>query len=152
MTQAEIDRLRTAKIAPQQLLIGGGWRASESEAAMEVISPIDGKAFTSIASGSKADTEAAIAAARQSFERGVWRNMPPMARKAVLLKWADLIAADALALTVLGVRDNGTEIGMAQKAEAGSAINTIRYYAEAIDKIYGEVAPYTGQPSGADPA
>ena len=86
MTQAEIDRLRTAKIAPQQLLIGGGWRASESEAAMEVISPIDGKAFTSIASGSKADTEAAIAAARQSFERGVWRNMPPMARKAVLLK------------------------------------------------------------------
>ena len=141
MTQAEIDRLRTAKIAPQQLLIGGGWRASESEAAMEVISPIDGKAFTSIASGSKADTEAAIAAARQSFERGVWRNMPPMARKAVLLKWADLIAADALALTVLGVRDNGTEIGMAQKAEAGSAINTIRYYAEAIDKIYGEVAP-----------
>ena len=64
MTQAEIDRLRTAKIAPQQLLIGGGWRASESEAAMEVISPIDGKAFTSIASGSKADTEAAVAAAR----------------------------------------------------------------------------------------
>ena len=49
-----------------------------------VISP-DGKAFTSIASGSKADTEAAIAAAR-GFERGV-RNMPPMARKAVLLKW-----------------------------------------------------------------
>ena len=141
MTQAEIDRLRTAKIAPQQLLIGGGWRASESEAAMEVISPIDGKAFTSIASGSKADTEAAIAAARQSFERGVWRNMPPMARKAVLLKWADLIAADALALTVLGVRDNGTEIGMAFRAEPGSAAATLRYYAEVCDKIYGEVAP-----------
>jgi gamma-glutamyl-gamma-aminobutyraldehyde dehydrogenase len=141
MTQAEIDRLRTAEIAPQKLLIGGGWQASQSEAMMEVISPIDGMVLTMIASGSKADTEAAVTAARRSFERGVWRNMPPMGRKAVLLKWAELIEADALALSVLGVRDNGTEIGMAQKAEAGSAVNTIRFYAEAIDKLYGEIAP-----------
>jgi len=46
-----------------------------------------------------------------------------------------------LALAVMGVRNNGTEIGMALKAEPGSAIATIRYYAEAIDKIYGEIAP-----------
>ena len=46
-----------------------------------------------------------------------------------------------LELAVLGVRDNGTEISMAIKAEPMSAANTIRYYAEAIDKIYGEVAP-----------
>jgi gamma-glutamyl-gamma-aminobutyraldehyde dehydrogenase len=44
-------------------------------------------------------------------------------------------------LAVLGVRDNGTEISMALKAEPGSAAGTFRYYAEAIDKVYGEVAP-----------
>ncbi len=44
-------------------------------------------------------------------------------------------------LAVLGVRDNGTEIGMAYKAEPLSAAGTIRYYAEAIDKVYGEIAP-----------
>ena len=148
VTQANIDQLRTAQIAPQKMLIGGDWRSSQSEAVMEVISPIDGAAFTSIASGSQADVDAAVAAARSSFERGVWRKMPPMARKAVLLKWADLIEADTLALTVLGVRDNGTEIGMAEKAEAGSAIRTIRFYAEAIDKIYGEVAPTPGSHLG----
>ena len=148
VTQANIDQLRTAQIAPQKMLIGGDWRFSQSEAVMEVISPIDGAAFTSIASGSQPDVDAAVAAARSSFERGVWRNMPPMARKAVLLKWADLIEADTLALTVLGVRDNGTEIGMAEKAEAGSAIRTIRFYAEAIDKIYGEVAPTPGSHLG----
>ena len=54
---------------------------------------------------------------------------------------ADIIEARSLELTVLGVRDNGTEIGMALKAEAGSAAGTFRYYAEAIDKVYGEVAP-----------
>lgn len=44
-------------------------------------------------------------------------------------------------LTVLGVRDNGTEFNMALKAEAGSAAGTFRYYAEALDKVAGEVAP-----------
>ena len=46
-----------------------------------------------------------------------------------------------MALTVLGVRDNGTEFNMALKAEAGSAAGTFRYYAEALDKVAGEVAP-----------
>ena len=41
---------------------------------------------------------------------------------------------------MLGVRDNGTEISMAIKAEPGSAAGTFRYYAEAIDKVYGEIA------------
>jgi len=67
--------------------------------------------------------------------------MPPAQRKKILLKWADLIEAEALSLAVLGVRDNGTEISMAFKAECGSAAATLRYYAEAIDKIYGEIAP-----------
>ena len=141
MEQADIDRLRQDSIAPQKMLIDGVLRASRSEEAMDVISPIDGRVFTSIARGTRADADEAVAAARRSYEAGTWRNMPPMARRAVLLKWADLIEAEIPAITVLGVRDNGTEIGMAEKAEAGSAIRTIRYYAEAIDKIYGEVAP-----------
>ncbi len=58
-----------------------------------------------------------------------------------MLKWAELIEREALALTVLGVRDNGTEFAMAFKAEAGSAAGTIRYSAEALDKVYGEIAP-----------
>ena len=58
-----------------------------------------------------------------------------------MLRWADMIEANALELAVLGVRDNGTEIGMAINAEPGSAVATIRYYAEAIDKLYGEIAP-----------
>ena len=45
-----------------------------------------------------------------------------------------------LELAVLGVRDNGTEINMAYKAEPGSAAGTFRYYAEAIDKVYGEIS------------
>ena len=57
------------------------------------------------------------------------------------MRLADLIDRHALELAVLGVRDNGTEISMALKAEPGSAAQTFRYYAEALDKVYGEIAP-----------
>jgi len=58
-----------------------------------------------------------------------------------LHRLADLIEENALELAVLGVRDNGTELNMALKAEPGSAAGTFRYYAEALDKMYGEIAP-----------
>jgi gamma-glutamyl-gamma-aminobutyraldehyde dehydrogenase len=82
-----------------------------------------------------------VAAARAAFDDGRWARMAPTGRKKVLHRLADLIEKHALELAVLGVRDNGTEISMALKAEAGSAAATFRYYAEALDKVYGEIAP-----------
>ena len=81
----------------------------------------------------------AVAAARQSFEDGRWRHKPLAERKKILHRIADLIDQEALDLAVLGVRDNGTEIGMALKAEPGSAADTFRFYAETVDKISGEI-------------
>ena len=66
--------------------------------------------------------------------------MPPLNRKKIMLRIAEIIEEKILELTVLGVRDNGTEFNMALRAEPGSAAGTFRYYAEAIDKIYGEVS------------
>ncbi|GHE87471.1 aldehyde dehydrogenase [Aliiroseovarius zhejiangensis] len=83
----------------------------------------------------------AVAVARRAFDDGRWSRAAPAHRKKVLHKLADLIEQNALELAVLGVRDNGTEIGMAMKAEPGSAASTFRYYAEALDKVYGEIAP-----------
>ena len=89
-----------------------------------------------------------MAAARRAFDDGRWSRAAPAHRKKVLHKLADLIEENALELAVLGVRDNGTEIGMALKAEPGSAAGTFRYYAEALDKVYGEIAPTAGNVLG----
>ena len=139
--QQSIDRLRHQPVPPAQLLIDGVGIESASGQRLSIVSPIDGQELTTIAAGTAADTEHAIAAARAAFEDGRWSRMAPAARKAVMHKWADLIQQNALELAVLGVRDNGTEIGMAFRAEPGSASATIRYYAETIDKLYGEIAP-----------
>jgi len=148
MDQDTIDALRARPVSAFSHLIGGRKTAASDGGTMDVLSPIDGQVLTRIARGTAADMEAAIAAARAAFEDRRWAGRPPAARKRVLLKWAELIEAHALELAVLGVRDNGTEIGMALKAEPGSAVGTIRYYAEAIDKVYGEIAPTSGDVLG----
>ena len=139
-TQADITRLAAAPVAPQKLLIDGK-RLDGEAGATDVFSPIDGSHVTTTASASAADVGRAVASARAAFEDGRWSRMAPLGRKAVLHRLADLIESHALELAVLGVRDNGTEISMALKAEPGSAAGTFRFYAEAIDKVYGEVAP-----------
>ena len=148
MDQSQIDTLRALPVTPRQHLIDGAWVPASDGGTMAVLSPIDGTQLTEVAKGTAQDMDAAIASARAAFEDRRWAGQPPMARKKVMLKWAELIEAHALELAVLGVRDNGTEIGMALKAEPGSAAGTIRYYAEALDKVYGEIAPTPGDVLG----
>lgn len=138
--QTRIDDLRRAPVAAQGLCIDGTWQGG-SGAPLDVVSPIDGSRLTTIEQAGADDVARACASARRAFDDGRWSRMAPAARKAVLHAIADAIEAEALALTVLGVRDNGTEFNMALKAEAGSAAGTFRYYAEALDKMYGEIAP-----------
>ncbi|MCK7615040.1 aldehyde dehydrogenase [Roseibium sediminicola] len=141
LDQAAINQLRDTPVSDRGHFINGQFVTAQDGKTLDVLSPIDGKVFTRVASGSVDDVEQAVAAARIAFEDGRWSAAAPAERKKVLLKLAELIEREALALAVLGVRDNGTEINMAFKAEALSAAGTFRYYAEALDKVYGEIAP-----------
>nr|WP_275116064.1 aldehyde dehydrogenase [Aliiroseovarius subalbicans] len=145
--QSRIDKLRNQPVAPQGLFVDGAWQKGAGET-LDVLSPIDGQTLTTIERASAADVDRAVAAARRAFDDGRWSRMAPAGRKKVLHRLADLIEKNALELAVLGVRDNGTEIGMALKAEPGSAAGTFRYYAEALDKVYGEIAPTAGDVLG----
>ncbi len=141
MSQEKIDALRDRLVPPQGLLIDGLWGPAASGAVLKVQSPLNGTVLTTIADAGAEDVARACAAARAAFDRGDWSRAAPAQRKKVLAKFAELIEAEALELAVLGVRDNGTEISMALKAEPASAAATFRYYAELSDKVYGEIAP-----------
>ncbi|MEJ8571513.1 aldehyde dehydrogenase [Microbaculum marinum] len=139
--QAQIDALRSVPVPPQDLFIDGARTASGRCQNRSIVTPIDGTILTTITEADAGDVDRAVKAARRAFDSGIWSRAAPAERKKVLHRIADLIEAHQLELAVLGVRDNGTEIGMALRAEPGSAAGTFRYYAEAIDKVYGEIAP-----------
>ena len=123
------------------LLIDGQWGPATGGVETSITSPVDGTILGAIASGQGVDVDRAVIAARQAFNDGRWSALAPSARKKVLHRIADLIEQHAVELAVLGSRDNGTEVSMSIKAEPGSAAATFRYYAECVDKIYGEIAP-----------
>ncbi|MGB1034597.1 MAG: aldehyde dehydrogenase family protein [Primorskyibacter sp.] len=137
--QAAIDAIRNHPVPEQAHFINGAHVPGADM--LDVISPIDGAGLTRIGRGTAREVSTAVAAARRAFTARSWAGQSPAARKAVLMRLAELIERDALDLAVLGVRDNGTEIGMALKAEPGSCAATFRYYAEALDKTAGEIAP-----------
>jgi 4-(gamma-glutamylamino)butanal dehydrogenase len=141
LEQSAIDLLRAQPVQMGLNFIDNLAVPAASGETMPVISPIDGSQLTLLAASAAVDMDRAVAAARRSFEAGVWSGMAPGERKKVMLRWADLIERHALEIAVLGARDNGTDIRMALKGEPQSAAATIRFYAEAIDKRNGEITP-----------
>ena len=104
MDLSRIAQLRGAAVPPARHIIDGERRDASDGGRMPTLSPLDGEELTTLARGTRDDAEAAVAAARRAFDDGRWQNLAPAARKAVMLKWAELIEAEALDLAVLGVR------------------------------------------------
>ncbi|SFT32221.1 aldehyde dehydrogenase [Halomonas saccharevitans] len=109
-------------------------------ATLTTVNPATGAALAEVASCDAADAEVAVAAARAAVDGGAWSRLAPGRRKAVLLKLADLMAAHRHELALLDTLDMGKPVSSALGDLAG-AIGCLRYQAECIDKLYGEVAP-----------
>src|SRR5881397_4070615 len=73
-------------------VIDGEHVASLDGATMPVIDPATGEQVTTAASGSAADVEQAVRAARRAFEDGRWRFLAPLEQERRLRKLANLIA------------------------------------------------------------
>ncbi|MET0858545.1 MAG: aldehyde dehydrogenase family protein, partial [Telluria sp.] len=112
-----------------------------SEQTFDKHSPIDGRMLAKVARGDVADVDAAVAAARAAFEDRRWAGKSPAARKRTLIKFADLVLKNTAQLALLETLDMGKPIKYSQSVDVPSCANCIRWYGEAIDKIYDEIAP-----------
>lgn len=74
-------------------------------------------------------------------EGGRWRSRTPAERKAALLRLAELLEEHLLELAVMESLDSGKPIRECQHTDLPETINTLRWHAELIDKIYDSTAP-----------
>jgi 4-guanidinobutyraldehyde dehydrogenase/NAD-dependent aldehyde dehydrogenase len=121
--------------------IDGRYVAAASGATFDCVSPIDGRVLAAVAATDTADVDRAVAAARRAFEAGTWSRQPPRERKRVLLRFAQLIEQHAAELALLETLDMGKPISDSLAVDIPATVRCITWYAEAIDKIYDEVAP-----------
>lgn len=115
---------------------------------LECISPIDGAVIGHIADGDHRDIDAAVKVARQTFEQGEWRNLAPAERKAVMLKFSALLEQHSEELAALDCVDAGKPITECLNTDIPATIETFYWYAEAIDKIFGKIAPTASDITG----
>jgi gamma-glutamyl-gamma-aminobutyraldehyde dehydrogenase len=126
---------------PGEAIIDGKRVASESGKTFTNITPRNGRVLNHVAQCDAADVDVAVKSARRAFEEGHWRKLHYRDKKRVLFKLAELMQRDAESLAVLESLDVGKPITNALKGDIPSTIRTLTYYAEALDKVYGEVAP-----------
>ena len=107
----------------------------------ETLSPGNGQKLADVANCGVEDADHAVAIARTAFESGVWANMAPADRKMVLVRWAELIDEHADEIALLECLDVGKPISDTTGVDVPSAIRTIRWSGEAIDKVYDEIPP-----------
>ncbi|AOB35801.1 aldehyde dehydrogenase PuuC [Bordetella holmesii] len=124
-----------------QAYIDGSYCNAADGATFAAHSPIDGRLLANIAACGQADVDRAVAAARRSFEAGVWANLAPRERKARLLRLAALIEQDSETLALLETLDMGKPIRDALSFDLPETARCYAWYGEAIDKQYDEIAP-----------
>ncbi len=124
-----------------QAFIDGRYVEAADGARFDCISPVDGRVLAQVADCGMADVDRAVVAARRSFEAGHWARAAPVTRKRVLLRLADLVEQHADELALLETLDMGKPVRDAREDDLPGAVRCLRWTAEAVDKVYGEIAP-----------
>ena len=133
---ASLSPTRTQFIAGKQV-------SSNGTEEIPVYDPATGEIISTFQGADAADVEMAVAAARDSFDKRIWRDLPPIERAARMTAMADLIASHADDFAELEISDNGMTMSMA-RATVTSCANSLRYFAGTIQKIHGESTDLSG--------
>jgi 4-guanidinobutyraldehyde dehydrogenase / NAD-dependent aldehyde dehydrogenase len=124
-----------------QAFIDGAYVDAASGKTFDCISPIDGLSRGRIAECEAEDVERAVAASRRAFEAGTWSETSPVHRKKTLQRFALLLEKHAEELALLESIDMGKPVQDALSIDVSASVRCLNWTAEAIDKVYGEVAP-----------
>ncbi len=124
-----------------QAFIDGRYLDAASGATFDCINPATGKLLARVAAGDAEDINRAVISARAAFRKGNWAQLAPAKRKKTLLRFADLIREHTEELALLETLDMGKPIADSLKIDMPAAARCIQWYAEAIDKVYDQIAP-----------
>ncbi|MCR1786261.1 aldehyde dehydrogenase [Nocardioides carbamazepini] len=123
-----------------ELFIGGTWRQPRGGEVIEVRNPATRALVGRAALASTGDVDAAVAAARASFDSGVWSRSSPAERAEVLHRAADHLEKRAPELAVSITSELGCPLWFSEMAHVPNPIRHTRYYADlARDFAYDEV-------------
>ena len=141
LTEQEYRALANTLNIPNNAFIDGGYRSAASGQTFETRNPATTEVLTAVAACGAEDVDYAVRKAREAFDDGRWAKLAPGERKDVLIRLCKLITRNARELAVLESLDSGKTIYDCETVDVRETIHCIKWHAEAIDKIYDQVAP-----------
>jgi 4-(gamma-glutamylamino)butanal dehydrogenase len=141
LTATEYHAIAASMTFSGHAFIDGAARPALSGETFATLNPATGAELARVAACGRADVDLAVERARAAFEDGRWRGLSPAERKAVLLAFAGLVERHSQDLAVLESLDSGKPVGECATIDVPETVNTLRWHAELIDKIYDSVAP-----------
>ncbi|MEW2911284.1 aldehyde dehydrogenase [Leisingera sp. JC11] len=124
-----------------QAFIDGKFTDAASGKTFASVNPATGEVLAHVAECGEEDVNRAVAAGRRAFEDGRWSRKAPGDRKTVMLRLADLIRENLEEMALLDSLDMGKLVTDAAAIDAPGSAHFFQWYAEAVDKVYDEVAP-----------
>lgn len=141
LTATEYEKIAENLNFNTKALINGKLVDAREGKTFETVNPANGKVTAVITSCGKEDVNEAVASARKAFDSGIWSDMNPSERKAVLFAFADLIEKHSLELSVMESIDSGKPICDTLTGDLPETVECFRFAAEAIDKLNSEITP-----------
>jgi aminobutyraldehyde dehydrogenase len=120
-----------------RLLINGSFVQGEGQSE-SVLDPATGKPIVQVTEASRAQVDAAVAAAERAFD--AWSRTTPKDRAALLLKLADHIESEAAAYAELEARNTGKPVAAMQNDEIPAITDVFRFFAGAARTLHAPVA------------
>lgn len=143
-TRPDFAELAKALEFRTQAFINGKFVDAVSGKTFATLNPATGKEIAQIAECDAQDVDIAVAAAKAAFEDGRWSQQPPKERKRALQRLAALVEKHSQELALIESLDNGKPVDDAIAADLPDAVETLKWHAEAIDKLYDQVSPTAG--------
>jgi aldehyde dehydrogenase (NAD+) len=131
-------------LPPPRHFIDGSYTESTGSTPVEVRNPATGDLLISVPDATPEDVNRAVAAARRSFEAQSWRGKDPSERERILHRVADLMDKHKEELAGIESLENGKTFREALRADVNPGIDSFRYYAGWVRRIYGETIPVDG--------
>ncbi|XP_031488766.1 aldehyde dehydrogenase family 2 member C4-like [Nymphaea colorata] len=137
-------KVKLPEIKFTKLFIHGQFVDAVSGKTFDTIDPRTGDRIAKIAEGDKADIDLAVKAAREAFDHGPWPRMTGSARGKLMFKLADLMDQNVEEITSLDALNAGKPLILVKLVDFSDAVNALRYFAGAADKIHGETLKMSG--------
>jgi succinate-semialdehyde dehydrogenase / glutarate-semialdehyde dehydrogenase len=120
------------------LFIDGQWLNGAGRKGEDVINPATGKALARLPHASKADLDAALAAAEKGF--ALWKATSAYDRSKIMRKAADLLRERNDHVAKVQTQEQG-KVYIESRAEVMTSADIIDWYAEEGRRTYGRVVP-----------